>query len=368
MENILASDESWVVLKTLLPSNWESLAVETNALVRKLRSFKDVESVIRTLMLHVANGYSLRETVVRAKLAKIADVTDVALLKRLQCSEEWLKALCLGLLRERGFEEEVVDSEGIQMKLVDGTHIKEPGKTGSQWRIHYSLSLPGLQCNYFKLTPSEGALTGESYKQFPVKKGDCIVGDRGYSTSQGIAYLTERGAYCLVRVNSSALKFHEKSGGKEFNLLANLKELQKEKMHNAWSVDIVEPCYGKIPGRVCAIRKSKAATELAIAKIKKQANKRQRTVKPETLEYAKYIIVFTTLPLEIFSTDMVLKWYRLRWQIELVFKRLKSLAGFGHLPKYDEVSARAWLYGKLLVGLLTGKLMRYARAISPWGY
>jgi hypothetical protein len=63
-----------------------------------------------------------------------------------------------------------------------------------------------------------------------------------------------------------------------------------------------------------------------------------------------------------------LEWYRLRWQIELVFKRLKSLAELGHLAKHDERSVRSWLYGKLLVGLLTQKLIRTGRDISPWGY
>jgi hypothetical protein len=64
----------------------------------------------------------------------------------------------------------------------------------------------------------------------------------------------------------------------------------------------------------------------------------------------------------------VLEWYRSRWQIELVFKRLKSLAGLGHLHKYDAASARAWLYGKLLIALLCQKLARLGRDISPWGY
>ncbi len=55
-------------------------------------------------------------------------------------------------------------------------------------------------------------------------------------------------------------------------------------------------------------------------------------------------------------------------EIELVFKRLKSLAQLGHLPKHDDRSSRAWLYGKLLVTLLTLKLIRIGRDISPSGY
>ena len=81
-----------------------------------------------------------------------------------------------------------------------------------------------------------------------------------------------------------------------------------------------------------------------------------------------YVIVFTTFPEPPFSAEDVLEWYRLRWQVELVFKRFKSLAQLGHLPKYDDDSAKAWLYGKLFVALLVEKLIHHARAISPWGY
>ena len=91
-------------------------------------------------------------------------------------------------------------------------------------------------------------------------------------------------------------------------------------------------------------------------------------MQPQTLEFAKYVILFTTFPAQAFPAASVLEWYRTRWQVELVFKRFKSLAQLGHLPKRDDESARAWLYGKLLVALLVEKLIRHASAISPWGY
>ena len=124
----------------------------------------------------------------------------------------------------------------------------------------------------------------------------------------------------------------------------------------------------EIAGRVCALRKSAEAIRLAQQKIRRDAARKGTQVQPATLRFAEYVIVFTTFPEPPFSAADVLEWYRLRWQVELVFKRFKSLAQLGHLPKYDDESAKAWLYGKLFVALLVEKLLHHARTISPWGY
>lgn len=357
--------DDWQAILRMLPLNWRQLARETGAISRKLRNFNDEESILRLLFLHFANGYSLRETVARAKAAGLTSISDVALLKRLRCSGSWLKELSLALLRERGTLFSAETSK-ICLKLVDSTVVKEPGKTGSQWRIHYSLQLPTLGCDYFKLTPIAGEKTGESFRQFPVKKDDCVVGDRGYSTFQGIIYLHEKGAYSLVRINTSAFAFFTKIN-EPFNLLEKISILKNAYQASSWIVCIKDEKNRVIEGRLCVIRKSDVAAEVARKKLIRKSSKSQKTLKPETLEYAKYIIVFTTLP-EEYSFDVVLDLYRLRWQIELAFKRLKSLIHLGHLPKYDETSSKAWLYGKLLVGLLTEKLMSYASSFSPTGY
>ena len=103
---------------------WQSEAVE------RLRSFPSPDVLLRMLLLHVARGYSLRETVVRAKLAIWADISDVALLKRLRNSEEWLRLLCIELLRENGaYQLEKGISRTI--RIVDGTIVREPGKMGA---------------------------------------------------------------------------------------------------------------------------------------------------------------------------------------------------------------------------------------------
>ncbi len=93
-----------------------------------------------------------------------------------------------------------------------------------------------------------------------------------------------------------------------------------------------------------------------------------RTPKPQSPEFAKCVIVFTTFPASWFAPEAVLDRYRLRWQVELVFKRFKSVAQRGHLPKRGGEGSRAWLYGKLFAALLAERPIAHASALSPWGY
>jgi len=354
-----ATDEDWQILLSLFPEDWDRQAKETGAMERQ-RGIKIPETLLRLFLLHVARGYSLRETVVRAKEAGLATISDVGLLKRLRRSEDWLHWLCTQMVADNGVRMPRQRDQGA-VRIVDGTIIKEPGKTGSQWRILYSMRLPDLRCDYFDLTATTGAGSGESFARLPVMKHDLILGDAGYSTAAGIEWVVGQGGDVLVRVNPQSLPLEE--NGRHFNLLSQLQTLKAAGAIGEWRMSLKGT---SIEGRVCALRKSEEAIQQAHRRIERRASKKQTKTKPETWEYAKYVAVFTSDGPTPAGT--ILEWYRVRWQIELTFKRLKSLAQLGHLPKYDDQSSRAWLYGKLFVALLTQKLVRIGRELSPWGY
>jgi hypothetical protein len=217
------------------------------------------------------------------------------------------------------------------------------------------------------VTATKGNQTGESLTQYPVRSQECLIGDRGYATAPGIAHVVASGGHAIIRLNTGALLLYDHTE-QRFNVLAAVSHLQTAGDRQEWGVKLTKPEGGYITGRLCAIRKSEHAIALALKHLTREASKKQRAVKPETLEFAKFVLIVTTISPSLFSLEEILEWYRVRWQIELLFKRFKSLAGLGHLPKWDEASARAWLYGKLFVGRLTQKLVRHAEAISPWGY
>jgi len=358
-----ALDEDWDILVGLLPSSWRG-AARWSAAVERLRGFESVNEVLRVLLMHVGCGYSLRETAVRARAAGWAEVSDVTLLNRLRQAEGWLQHLCQALLEESG-----VHWRGPQprrrLRAVDGTVIKEPGPTGAHWRIHYSLRLPELACDQWVITSRKGTQTAENLERFPVAPGDLILADRGYCHPAGVARVRRQGADIIVRLNSAVPLFD--ADDQRFPLLAELRRLPAAGSLGQWTVWM----HGgdeRVGGRLCALRKSQQAIAAAERRLTQHAWKHHIRVRPETREYAHYVMVFTTLPEAEMGAAEVLEYYRFRWQIELVFKRLKSLLALGHLPKHDARSSRAWLYGKLLVALLTQKLVHLGSSISPWGY
>ena len=364
MQGHNAADEDWELLTTFFPTQWRHLARTTGAL-KGLRQDKGEEGFLRVLMLHFGCGLSMRETVARAKQASLAGISSVALFKRLRKSREWLYELCRALFEERGITPAVITDH--HLRLVDGTIIKEPGPTGAQWRIHYSLCWPTLRCDYFKLSAVEGEGTGESLRQFPIAVGEYLLADRGYCHASGIHYTAQRKSYLTVRLNPDGIAL-QTPAGEPLELLPKLSHLQRSGQIAAWDARVPFEERPPVPVRICAIRKSKIAIALAHKQLRRKASKQGSELRPETLLYAEYVLVLTTFPAKAFPPALVLEWYRFRWQIELVFKRFKQIAQLGHLPKQDEESSKAWLYGKLFVALLTDKVLAQARALSPWGY
>jgi hypothetical protein len=356
-------DEDWELLLSVFPMGWEQQAVLSGALER-LRGFESAADLLRVLLLHVGPGYSLRETVARAKLAGWAEVSDVALLKRLRQAGNWLRQMCVALLREAGWRMEL-DTRGWNLRVLDGTIINEPGQ-GGRFRIHYSMRLPTLECDHLEITPVQGSGNGERLHRFPVAPYDLILADGGFSKAVAVRHVISQQGAVIVRLNANSMPLFQRKGVR-FPLMERLRSIERPGGLRQWRVWI-QSDNEYVAGRLCVVRKSQTVAEQDGRRLRRRAQRKGVRLAPETLERSAYVMVFTTLPDDEFTMQEVLGCYRMRWQIELLFKRLKSLAGVGHMPKHDELSGRAWLYGKLVLVMIGEKLIRMGRDISPWGY
>src|SRR5437868_4383323 len=185
-DELIAQD--WDIVKRMLPADWEESARQCGAL-RRCRNVESAETLLRLILLHVAGGLSLRQTATRAEAFQWATLSDVALLKRLRASANWLEYLC-SVLWGRMEWPKGLQVRGRQWRIVDATTIQEPGAVGISWRVHYSIRLPTLVCDFISVTSVRG---GETLCRVPVRPGDVVLADRGYSHRAGVAWVMSQG-------------------------------------------------------------------------------------------------------------------------------------------------------------------------------
>jgi hypothetical protein len=362
MENV-ALPEEWEILRSWLPEDLEARARATGC-IRRARGLADPERWLRLILMHVAGGLSLQQTARRAQELGLATITGVALFKRLKQAERWLANLTQYLLAEHtrllGLR---TAPTPYRMRIIDATDILEPGDTGTSLRVHYSLRLPELVCDHYELT---GVGDGEKLGRFKFHPGDLILADRGYSHRAGVAAVLEAKAEILLRWCPKTLPVEEGSG-KPFDLGRRLRALGPCEVGH-WRVAFR---FGdkQYTLRLCARRKSRIQAERARTKALRKAVRNQtKHVDEANLELTQYVLVLTSIKEPELSASMVLELYRLRWQIELAFKRLKSLLAFGHVPKSNDQSAKSWMQAKVLTALMIERVALCGRFFSPWGY
>jgi len=337
----------------------EQSARETGAFLRA-RGIDNAVVLLRLMLGYCLGGKGLRLTAAWAASLGLADVTNVALLYRLRLCGDWFAKLVGKALSEACPEA----AQGRIIRIVDGTTVPKAGRKAKQdnglWRIHAAFDLPSERFSHFELTDGKG---GERLDRIPVVKGEIRLADRAYLAADRIVYVLDGGGDIVIRAGWKRARWLD-SEGAPFNLIAALK-----KAAPAGKIDI--PVWLGRKGRpaldlrLVAVRKPERAIAEAKRKARRAAQRERRNISKETLLAAEWVILVTSLKKETYAADDVLALYRLRWRIELAFKRLKSLIGLKEPPGFDERSAKPWVLAHLLLVLITEPLMSEFEVSPP---
>jgi IS4 transposase len=334
-----------------------SSARECGAFVRA-RGVKSAVDVLRLALLYGPGGHSLRSVAAMAAAVGLADVSDVAILDRLKRAADWLQGLCKERLAWVAKEIGVKTPER-PIRIVDGSRLEGPGDR--VWRLHlcYDAGLARIVDAVITTTKD-----GERLDRLTVTPGEIRLGDRGFPQPDGIRNTLAAGADVLVRLTWNSLQMT--TDDKPIDWLKLFKMAGKRgwldmpvRVHKAHCR--FEP----IDMRLVIIKKPAAAAAKARAKARHASRKNQRRTDPRTLAGADYVILLTSLKRDEFPTDLVGSLYRLRWQIELAIKRLKSILHIDRLPAKHPDLVRAWLYAHLLLALLLDDITAGLGAFSP---
>lgn len=328
-----------------LPEDFRELAIEFKAFSRS-RKIKTPEQLLHVVLSYCGLDQVLRETAGNFTLLE-ERISDTAIQKRLKACVPWVKALLSRLLGART----VLLCEGhLRFVVVDGSTVQGPGATGTEYRLHLAVDWVRLHLIHVQVTDVH---TGESLRHYPLRDGDVVVADRGYNSASALIACADRGVAVLVRYNPHGLNLYDAEAAK----IDGLAQLQST-TETAWCLPVRVQVNGEfIEGTLHGGRLPPAQAAQARRRVRIQAKQKRRPAQARTLALAEWVWVLSTLPPAVLPTATVLALYRLRWQVELVIKRLKSIARIDHLrARRGSTLADLYLHGKLL----------YAWVLEQW--
>jgi hypothetical protein len=349
----------------------DRLATTHKAILRG-RKIKTGTALLRLALARGPGSLSLRDTAgwtgmlgERAREGGLSTLSNPAVKYRLDHAVDFLKAVMEHLLAAKSASQGL-HWPGRTIRLADGTCIAKPGSKGTDWRVHGVFDLGSGGFSNLELTDAKGA---ESLTRGAPVAGEVRIADRFYGRAKHWhRFLQDSGGKADLIVRMKWNGFHLTSqDGAAFDLIDHLKTLPDDQVPHEIDVQATVSRGVTVPVRLIILRKPPEAAEATRKTLRTQASRKQKTLDPKSLIAAEFLVIATSLPAEGYPAEQVLAAYRLRWQIELAFKRLKSLIHIDKLPARTDLGARSWLYPHLILALLCDDLSQDFLESFPCG-
>lgn len=328
-----------------LPEKIETEAYKQKAFLRH-RGLENAGVLLRGILGYVLGVMSVREWGAWAVLIGLANISDTAWRKRLRKASAWLLWLFNALLAVPVETSRCWPQSNQRILLIDATRLRKPGGSGDDVRLHCSYEL--LTGQFAEITVTDWT-QGEQLDHYHLHPGDIILTDAGYGIRRNMSQLIEAQAFGMIRIYPTTFPMEDEQGT-GVDLFAWLR--QAGEAVRECTVSYTEPTGRRQAIRVVAGALPPEKAELARYRKRKVAQKHGRTISEDTLLAAGWVILVTNLPAEVWLAQAILSLYRARWQIELVFKRMKQILLLNQLRCQHPASVEATVHALLVAWAL----------------
>jgi Transposase DDE domain len=355
-QGVYQNEADWQRLLQRLPKGWQEQAITLKAWQRT-RKLARVGDLLRALLVYAACGYSFRQLGLWATLVGMGCLSERAWRKRVERAQEWIGWLMGALIGSQTSPGWLPRIAG-RILLVDASRLKVPAGSGEDVRMHCAYDLQAGRLVQVEVTDRHGA---EGLHHFGLGKGDVVVTDAGYQLGACVKQTQAQGACGVHRVSTYQVRLEREDGHK-----IDLKRLVKHQRYGTvteyrvwvWDSQHHERYAIRL---IISLLPRKPAMQARARKRKRLQSKKGSQANLAPAWWAGVMVLATTLPKESWPTQTVVKLYRVRWQIELFFKRLKQGLDLHLLPVKAWERAQGYVHLCLLVWALQEQ---EARALS----
>jgi hypothetical protein len=359
------------LFEQVLPGNYQQQAYRQGAFARA-RKFASPRQLLQTLLVYCAMDFSLRACAGQFA-GRQGYISDTAILKRFRRCVPWVQALAAQIMAPA----QRLMEGGLRFVVIDGSTVQAPGAKGTSYRLHLAMDLIRLTLLQVKVTDDR---QGESLNHYDLGEGDVALIDRGYNQPGSLVPAIDRGVDVVLRYNPHSMSLYHRDGAEDAALRRVDWSVHAKALDNKPDHVPVYLCHGnkRMDGIVHLIPLPEDKIEEARRKLRERSKQKGYTPSESALLLAGWVLIFTTLPPEVLDTESAGQLYRVRWQVELVIKRLKSLLNIDLLrAREGSLLSEVYLHGKLLYAAvleklrqqrfgLTGGELDTSRQETPW--